>query len=333
MEENVKIELDSKGRNLENPMGYAPLFPLIMKMSLPSIFAMLITALYNIVDSIYVARLSEDALSAVSLVYPIQLLVIAISVGTGVGLLSLVSRRLGEKRLDDAENAVNHGLILANLEYIIFLLFGIFGSAWFCQVFSSDPSLVEPATAYCTIVNVGSIFLFNELAFDRSMQACGNMVYAMFAQVAGSVTNIVLDPIMIFGLLGCPALGVAGAAYATVIGQFVAMVVSFVLFNFTKKFPIKLHLKDFKFDWQVVKDIYQVALPAMVMQSITAVTTMAQNKILIEFSSTAVAVLGAYFKLQSFAFMPVLGLNQGVMPIMGYNYGAKNKKRLLNTLK
>ena len=333
MEENVKIEVDSKGRKLENPMGYAPLFPLIMKMSLPSMFAMLISALYNIVDSIYVARLSEDALSAVSLVYPIQLLNIAVCVGTGVGLSSLISRRLGEKRLDDAENAVNHGLVLANLEYLVFLLFGIFGSGWFCRAFSTDAALVEPATTYCTIVCIGSVFIFNALAAERSMQACGNMLYPMFSQVIGSVVNIILDPIMIFGYFGCPAMGVKGAAIATVIGQACSMIASYIFFNIKDKFPIKMHLKEFKFDLQTVKDIYEVALPAMVMQSITAITTIAQNKILIGFSSTAVAVLGAYFKLQSFAFMPVLGLNQGVMPIMGFNYGARNKKRLLDTLK
>jgi len=332
MEENVKIELEGQKGKLENPMGYAPIFPLIVKMSLPSIFAMLISALYNIVDSIYVARLSEAALSAVSLVFPIQLLIIAVSVGTGVGLISLISRRLGEKNIIAADSAANHGIILSSIEYIIFLLFGILGSSWFCSSFSTDPNLVEPATAYCKIVCIGSIFIFNAIAAERSMQACGNMLLPMICQVLGSITNIVLDPIMIFGKYGCPAMGVAGAAYATIIGQFVSMVASYLFFT-KGKFPVKLNFRGFKYNKQTVKDIYQVALPAMVMQSITAVTTICLNKILISFSDTAVAVLGAYFKLQSFVFMPVLGLNQGVMPIMGYNYGARNKKRLLATLK
>ncbi len=315
-----------------NPMGYAPIMPLIIKMSVPSMFSMLIQALYNIVDSIYVAQLSETALSAVSLVYPIQLLLAAVSVGTGVGLSSLISRRLGEKRIDAAQNALNHGIIIANLEYLLFLLFGIFGSNLFCQAFSKDPALYTPAATYCTIVSVGAVFIFNALAGERIMQSCGNMIYPMICQLIGSITNIILDPIMIFGKYGCPAFGVAGAAYATVIGQLFSMIASYVFLHIGN-FPIKISFKKFKFLKQTVLDIYEVALPAMVMQAITSVTTICQNKILIGFSETAVAVLGAYFKLQSFVFMPIFGLNQGVMPIMGFNYGARNKKRLLTTLK
>jgi len=323
MEENVI---------LENPMGYKPLVPLIIKMSLPSVFSMLIQALYNIVDSVYVAQLSEDALSAVSLVFPVQLLIVAVSVGTGVGISSLISRRLGEKRLDVAESAVSHSVVLCNLEYIIFLIFGIFGSGIFAKVFTDDPNLVNPVTTYCTIISIGSLFIFNAISGERIMQACGNMTLPMLSQLAGSITNIILDPIMIFGKFGCPALGVAGAAYATIIGQFMSMVTVYIFLNIGK-FPIKLKLKGFKFDGQIVKDIYAVAIPAMIMQALSSVTTSLLNKVLIGFSSTAVAVLGAYFKLQSFIFMPVFGLNQGILPIMGFNFGARKKERLIKTLK
>ena len=333
MEEIKNQNLNDKvDENYKNPMGYAPILPLIMKMSIPSIFAMLITALYNIVDSIYVAQLSETALSAVSLVYPVQLLNVAIFVGTGVGLSSLISRRLGEKRIDAAQNAVNHGIIICNLEWILFLLFGLFGSMPFCLSFSDPGPLVDQAAVYCKIICIGTLFLFNAQSCERIMQSCGNMLFPMLAQIAGTITNIVLDPIMIFGKYGCSAMGVAGAAYATVIGQFVAMIAGYI-FLYAGKFPVKINFKGFKFHVQTVKEIFQVGIPAIIMQAISSVTTIFQNKILIGFSDTAVAVLGIYFKLQSFAFMPVFGMNQGIMPIMGFNYGAKNKKRLLTTLK
>jgi len=333
MEEIKNTQINDKvDENYKNPMGYAPILPLIFKMSIPSIFAMLISAIYNIVDSIYVAQLSETALSAVSLVFPVQLMNVAIVVGTGVGISSLISRRLGEKRVDAAQNAVNHGILICNLEWIIFLLFGLFGSMPFCRIFAESGPLVEQAATYCKIVCIGSLFVFNAQSCERIMQSCGNMLFPMLAQLSGSITNIILDPIMIFGKFGCPAMGVAGAAYATIIGQFVAMVACYLFLHFGN-FPVQINFKNFKFHGQTVKDIYQVGIPAMVMQAISSVTTLFLNKILIGFSETAVAVYGVYFKLQSFAFMPIFGLNQGVMPIMGFNYGAKNKKRLLNTLK
>lgn len=317
---------------LENPMGTAPILPLIIKMSLPAMFSMIIQALYNIVDSMYVSQLSENALAAVSMVYPVQILNAAVSVGTGVGIASLISRRLGEKRLDAAQNAACHGVLLANLGYLLFFFFGIFGSSKFCRSFGAAEEIVLPATRYCTIVCIGSVSVFNAIAGERIMQASGNMMLPMYCQLLGAVANIILDPIMIFGLYGFPRLEVAGAAYATIIGQALSMIAAYAFLHFGR-FPVKINFKGFKWHATTVKDIYQVALPQMVLQAVASVTNFVLNKILINFSSTAMAVLGVYFKVQSFVFMPLFGMNQGTMPIMGYNYGAKNKKRLLATFK
>ncbi len=326
------LELGEKQQVSENPMGTAPILPLIIKMSLPAMFSMIIQALYNIVDSMYVSQLSENALSAVSMVFPVQMLSGAVSVGTGVGIASLISRRLGEKNFDAAQNAACHGVLLTIPGYLIFLLFGIFGSAWFCKSFSTIDELVAPATQYCTIVCIGSFFVFNAITIERIMQSSGNMLFPMYCQLLGAVSNIILDPIMIFGLYGFPRLEVAGAAYATITSQALSMLAAYIFLYFGR-FPIRINFKGFKWHSQTVKDIYQVALPSMIMQAVSSVTSLVLNKILISFSSTAMAVLGVYSKVQSFVFMPIFGMNQGTMPIMGYNYGAKNKKRLLATFK
>ena len=309
-------------------MGTAPVLQLIFSMSLPSMFSMLILALYNIVDSIYVSRLGEYALSALSLIYPIQMLNVAVGVGTGIGLASLISRKLGENRYDEAQNAADHGVIIAVWSWAVFALFGLFGMGPFVRAFSSTPVLIEAAEQYGSIVCLGCLFAFNSTNAERIMQACGNMMAPMWCSLAGCITNVILDPIMIFGYLGCPAMGVTGAAVATVIGQFVQMLCCFAVVNFAK-LPIRIKIRLFKPNGSTIKQIYNVALPSMVMQSITSVTTLALNAILVSFSEAAVAALGVYFKLQSFVFMPVFGMNQGVMPIMGYNYGAQNKKRLI----
>ncbi|MDO5441978.1 MAG: MATE family efflux transporter [Bacillota bacterium] len=314
-------------------LGKAPILPLIIKMSLPSMISMLIQALYNVVDSIYVSRLGENALSAVSLVYPIQLLYISVAVGTSIGLSSLISRRLGERRIDEAQKAADHGLILGLFHWAIFIIIGLFASGPFCRAFSETPDLIDPAIAYCTICCLGSIFVMYSTSYEKIMQGGGNMIAPMWSMIAGAVTNIILDPIMIFGLLGCPALGVAGAAYATVIGQAVNCALNMILMNKSKELPVKVNYKPFKVDFKIIKDIYQVGFPSIVMQSITSITTICLNAILVTFSETAVAVLGVYFKLQSFVFMPVFGMNHGLMPIMGYNFGARNKQRLLEAFK
>ncbi|MBR0138881.1 MAG: MATE family efflux transporter [Firmicutes bacterium] len=315
-----------------NRMGTAPILPLIIKMSLPSIFSMLILALYNIVDSIYVSRIGETALSAVSLIFPLQQLSIAVSVGTSVGLVSLISRRLGEKNDEAANRAATHGIFLAFCSWLVFVLVGLFGVPAFANAFSDNPDLIAPAVAYGQTVLICNIFALCATSTERMMQGCGDMISPMKCSLSGAITNIILDPIMIFGYFGCPALGVRGAAIATVIGQFVSMCLALYMLQ-NKHFPVRIRLKGFKPEMRTIRDIYAVGLPSIVMQSVNSVTTICLNAILISFSETAVAVLGVYFKLQSFVFMPVFGMNQGVMPIMGFNFGARNRDRLMETFK
>ncbi|MCI5801234.1 MAG: MATE family efflux transporter [Oscillospiraceae bacterium] len=316
----------------ENKMGTAPVPGLILSMSLPAMLSMLIQSLYNVVDSIFVARLGENALTAVSLVYPVQMLLVAAGVGTGVGMNSLISRRLGEKRREEANQAAEHGLVLGAALWVLFALMGLFFTKPFFASFTDDAEIVSMACDYSYIVLLFSFGGLIQMIMEKTLQATGNMIFSMVVQIVGAVANIILDPIMIFGLLGCPALGVAGAAIATVIGQILAMALGLV-FLFCFKHGIQVDMRRFRFRWRTVRDIYAVGFPAIIMQSIGSVLTVALNGILIGYSSAAVAVLGIYFKLQSFVFMPVFGLNQGVMPIMGYNYGARNYRRLCSTYK
>ena len=315
---------------IQNKMGTLPIFPLIMKMSLPAMFSMLIQACYNIVDSIYVSRLGEASLSAVSLIYPVQLLSIAICVGTSVGLSSIISRRLGEGRQKEAELTAGHGIFLAICSWFVFALFGLFFSDAFAAAFSDDMSIVGPAASYCRIVCVGSLFVFIVVNCEKIMQGTGNMILPMMCALSGAITNIILDPVFIFGYFGVPALGVTGAAIATVIGQFVAMILALLLL-YTKPFPVKVHLRGFKPNLQIIKEVYVVGFPSIVMQSIASVLTLGLNALLIQFSATAVAVLGVYYKVQTFVLLPIFGMNQGLLPILGYNYGAGNKERLRKT--
>lgn len=319
----------------ENKMGVAPIPKLLFSMSIPAICSMLLQAVYNVVDSIFVSRISEDALTAVTLVFPIQMLLIAVGVGTGVGLNSLIARKLGEKKFDIANSAASHGFLLIILNWIIFFLFGLFGSRPFYSWYADSPNMegmVNMATSYGTVVLCASLFMFTQITCEKILQATGNMVMPMIANMLGCIINIILDPILIFGYLGAPKLGITGAAIATVIGQFFGMlcVMSFLFF---KEHPVKVTFKNFKFSWHTIKDIYVVALPGMVMQAIPSFVTILLNMILISFSQTAVSVLGVYFRLQSFIFMPVFGLTQGAMPIMGYNYGARIRERLMHVTK
>lgn len=328
---------DMKSNNLtdnnngnQNRMGTLPILPLVVKMSLPAMFSMFIQAFYNIIDSIYVSRLGEKALSAVTLIFPIQLLSIAISVGTSIGLASLISRRLGEERQKEADLTASHGIFLAVCSWFAFAIFGLFFSDIFASAFSSDLDIITPAASYCRIVCTGSLFVFVAINSEKIMQGTGNMLLPMICALSGAVTNIVLDPILIFGYFGAPALGVTGAAIATVFGQFVAMLLS-LLFLFTKPFPVKLHIKGFTPNKKIIQNIYAVGFPSIVMQSIASVLTLGLNALLIQFSATAVAVLGVYYRVQTFVFLPVFGMMQGLLPVLGYNYGAKNKTRLINT--
>ena len=317
----------------ENKMGVMPVKQLIISMSLPMMISMLVQALYNVVDSIFVAKISEDALTAVTLAFPMQNLMIALASGTGVGINSLLSRSLGEKKFDRSDAAANTGIMLTILNFVIFLIAGIVGARAFIASQTSDVAIIEDGAVYLGIVTTLSLGLFCQVTFERLLQSTGRTVYSMISQLTGAVINIIFDPIMIFGLLGCPAFGVAGAAYATVLGQTVAAVVGLVL-NLKYNHDIKIKLSSiFKPKADIVGQIYMVGVPSILMMSIGSVMTYLMNQILIVFSTTAAAVFGVYFKLQSFFFMPIFGMNNGVIPVLAYNYGARNRKRIDDALK
>ena len=301
--------------------------PLIFSMALPAMVSMIINALYNIVDSIFVAQYSQSALAAVSLVFPLQTLVVAIGVGTGVGVNSLISRRLGEKRQLHADSAAEHGIALSIIGGIVFLVLGFGLSGVFVSAFGATEEVSVQAVQYSHIAVGLSIFVMISMMCEKVQQSTGNMIIPMLQGLTGAIINIILDPLMIFGIGPFPEMGVTGAALATVIGQIFGMLIGlWGVFKHQK--VLKLNMRKFKWRLQTVKDIYRVGLPGIVMQSITSVMTAGMNGILIGFSQTAVNVLAVYFKLQTFVFMPVFGLNQGALPVMGYNYGARNKKRL-----
>lgn len=317
----------------ENKMGTMPVKKLIINMSLPMMISMLVQALYNVVDSIFVAQISENALTAVTLAFPLQNLMIAVGSGTGVGINALLSRSLGEKNFDSSDSAANTGLFLTAVNFLLFVLIGAFVTKAFIHTQTTDPEIAAYAVNYLQIVTMISAGLFCQLTFERLLQSTGLTMYSMISQITGAVINIFLDPVMIFGLLGCPALGVAGAAYATVIGQCIAAVVGLVL-------NLKVN-REIHFSFRRVlhpagataAKIYKVGIPSILMMSIGSVMTYLMNLILIGFSSTAAAVFGVYFKLQSFFFMPVFGLNNGLIPVLAYNYGARNKARIDEALR
>lgn len=316
----------------QNKMAVAPVPGLIISMAVPSMFSMLVQALYNIVDSIFVAQLGESALTAVTLAYPIQMLITSVSVGTGVGLNSLISRRLGEGNREAADRAASHGIVLAVCSYLVFGLFGLLFPTVFMNAFAENATTAAWGVDYLSVVCIFSFGVFIQVAIEKILQATGNMIWPMVFMLTGAITNLILDPIMIFGLLGCPAMGVKGAAIATVIGQILACVVAMVVL-FARCHEVKVTLRGFRFHGRTLKDIYTVGLPSIVMQSISSVMQMGMNVILIGFSEAAVSVFGAYFKLQSVAFMPVFGLTHGVMPVVGFNYGAGNPKRIRDAIK
>ena len=312
----------------ENKMGVMPVNKLLISMALPMMISMLVQALYNIVDSMFVAQISENALTAVSLAFPAQNLMIAVGTGTGVGINALVSRSLGERNGERANLIANNGLLLYVLSGIVFALFGIFGSRLFFRAQTSDLEIVELGTQYLRICCLLSTAIFLQFGFERILQATGRTIYTMLTQGLGAIINIILDPILIFGLFGAPKLGVSGAAIATVIGQICAASLA-CFFNKKKNDDIVInHLQA-----HAVKSIYAIGIPSICMASIGSVMTFGMNKILIGFTSTAAAVFGVYFKLQSFIFMPVFGLNNGVVPIVAYNYGAQNRRRMMETIK
>ena len=315
----------------ENKMGVMPIPKLLFTMSLPIILSMLVQALYNIVDSMFVARLNENALTAVSLTFPIQNLIIAVASGTGVGINSLLSRNLGEKNYEAADRAASNGLFLGFMSSLAFAVLGGLCSGVFFHIQRTDLQIVRYGTQYMRIITICSIGIFLQVTCERLLQATGKTFYAMITQGTGAIINIILDPILIFGLFGFPRLEVAGAAVATIIGQMIAAAMA-LLFNITKNKDIHIHLKGFRPNRTVILNIYTVGIPSIIMMSIGSVMTFGMNKILLMFSSTAAAVFGVYFKLQSFIFMPIFGLNNGMIPIIAFNYGARQKKRILHTI-
>lgn len=313
----------------ENKMGTMPVPKLLVTMSLPIIISMLVQALYNIVDSMFVARLNEEALTAVSLAFPIQNLMIAVSVGTGVGMNALLSRNLGEKRFDEANLAAKNGLFLAFMSFIAFALIGLTASGPFFRIQTDNPLIATYGTEYMWIITVCSVGIFMQVTSERLLQATGLSFYSMITQSLGAIINIILDPVLIFGLFGFPRLEVIGAAIATVIGQMIAATLAIYL-NVKKNKELNLNMRGFRPSQKVIRSIYEVGLPSIVMQSIGSIMTFGMNKILLVFSSTAAAVFGIYFKLQSFVFMPVFGWNNGMIPVIAYNYGARKKERIIH---
>lgn len=316
----------------ENKMGVMPINRLLINISLPMMVSMLVQALYNIVDSMFVARLSEKALTAVSLAFPFQMLLVAVGVGTGVGMNAVLSRALGQRDFKKANRIAGNAIFLAVVNYLFFLVIGILTIKVFYISQTNDTEIVEMGISYLLICTTASIGMFFQFAFERLLQATGLTFYSMISQLVGAIINIILDPIMIFGLFGFPKMGIAGAAAATVIGQIIGAIVAGVL-NIKKNKELKITLQECKPDIKVIGQIYQVGIPAMIMQAIGSVMTYGMNLILIGFTSTATAVFGVYFKLQSFVFMPIFGLTNGMISIAAYNYGAGKKERFRKVIK
>ena len=316
----------------ENKMGVTPVKKLIISMSVPMMISMLVQALYNIVDSMFVAKLSEDALTAVTLIFPMQNLMISVGSGTGVGVNAVLSRSLGEKNPEKASKAANTALLLSFLSFVLFLIIGLTVTVPFVGSQTDNLLTREYATAYGRIVCCMSFGLFFQLMLERLLQSTGLTVYSMISQITGAVINMIFDPILIFGLLGFPKLGISGAAYATILGQCIAAILGLVL-NLRKNKEISFSFGSvLKPEANIISEIFNVGLPSILMISIGSIMTYSMNRILKTFSDTATAVFGVYFKLQSFFFMPVFGLNNGTIPVLAYNLGAGRKDRIDETL-
>ena len=316
----------------ENKMGIQPINKLLLGMSLPIMASMLVQALYNVVDSIFVSRISENALTAVSLAFPIQSIMIALGGGMGVGVNAILSKALGEKDYESVNKSAMNGIFLSLINFVIFILVGLFVVRPFYVSQTSDAEIITYGVDYLTIVCCMSFGIYFQFIFERLLQSTGRTVCTMITQTTGAIINLILDPIFIFGMFGMPVMGVKGAALATVIGQIVAAIFAFIL-NIRVNKEIQLRFRGFRPDKEIIGKIYSVGLPSIIMQSIGSVMVYGLNKILIAFSSTATAVFGVYFKLQSFIFMPVFGLNNGMVPILAFNYGARKRERMVDTIK
>ncbi|HZK88337.1 MAG TPA: MATE family efflux transporter [Anaerovoracaceae bacterium] len=313
-------------------MGMSPMGKLILSMSIPAMFSMMVQALYNVIDGIFISNVSEAALTAVTLIFPINMLIIAISVGTGIGVNSLIARRLGQQLYEEANNVASQSYRLVFISGGVFAFLGFFFSRSFVELFTTNQFVIDNATIYCQIVTVLSIFIMMQINNDRILQAQGNMIVPMITNIIGATTHIILAYFLIFGHGIFPELGVTGAAISTVTGEGVGVALG-TYYVFGREHLIKIKIRGFKINVQIIKNIYAVGFPAIVMQSLASLMLLALNGILIGYSEAAVAVLGVYFRTQAFIFMPVFGLTQGIMPIIGYNYGAKNKERLMSAYK
>ena len=316
----------------ENKMGTMPIGKLLANMAIPMMVSMLVQAFYNVVDSVYVSQLNENALSAISLAFPLQNLMIAFGSGTAVGTNALLSRALGAKRHDLVDRAANTSIFLMFCNFAVFCVLGLTLSRSFFLAQTDVSQIVEYGTSYTSICLGASIGIFAQFCFERLLQSTGRTKLAMYTQITGAVINIILDPILIFGRLGFPRMEVAGAALATVIGQIVAAILA-IWMNLKYNPDVRIRPSHIRFHWDTVKEIYRVGIPSIVMMSISSVMNFGLNQILIAFSTTATAVFGVYFKLQSFVFMPVFGLNNGTVPIVAYNFGARRGDRMRQTIK
>lgn len=316
----------------QNKMGVMPVGRLLVSMALPIMLAMMIQALYNVVDSIFIAQVSEEALTAISLAFPIQMLMISVGVGTAIGVNSLLSRRLGERLYGEASAVAMNGIFLAVIIWLVFATFGAAIGPFFFQFFTADERIISMGRIYLLICTTASLGIFGQLVCERIMQGTGDTIHPMITQGIGAILNIILDPLLIFGLLGFPKMGITGAAVATVIGQMTAFGLA-VFFMLRKTKEITFKFRGFRPSRKIIINIYNVGMPAIVMQSIGSVMTIGINSILTTFSATAVAVFGVYFKLQSFIFMPVFGLVTAMISIVGFNYGARRKDRITRTIR
>ena len=320
-----------KAAPAENKMGVMPIPKLILNMSLPIVASMLVQALYNIVDSFFVAQINEQSLTAVSLAFPAQNLMIGVATGTAVGVNALLSRALGEKDRDRANKIAENGVFLAMVGYAIFLVFGLFFARLFMESQTDVQQIVDYGVSYLRVVCCCSFGLFGQIIFERLMQATGRTIYSMYTQGLGAIINIILDPVFIFVF----DMGVTGAAVATVIGQIIAFGLGFYL-NRKKNHDIELHIHGFRPDKKIIGRIYSIGVPSIIMVAIGSVMTYLMNIILIAYTAgkeTAATVFGVYFKLNSFVFMPIFGLNNGIIPIIAYNFGARNRSRMMQTVK
>ena len=316
----------------ENKMGVMPVGKLLMNMATPMILSMLVQALYNVVDSIYVSQISESAVTALSLAFPVQNLQIGIATGIGVGVNSLLSKSLGEKNQEAANRTAGNGMMLMAVATVAFMLFGIFGVRPFFEIQSTVAETVEGGIAYTRICSLLSLGVFMQILGERLLQATGRTVYSMISQGTGAIVNIILDPIMIHGWLGLPAMGIAGAAYATVIGQCIGALVG-LYFNEKHNPDVQFGFRYVKIDWRIVRQILTVGVPSIIMNSVGSVMNFGMNQILQGFAETATSVFGIYFKLQSFFFMPLFGINGATISIIAFNYGARKPDRIVKTLK